>query len=65
VRRYLHAHPDGTPLPGATRILVEHERFKASLPAIAAELHLHPDEIDPFTEYRTYIEVMEIFLRQA
>lgn len=65
VRRYLHAHPDGTPLPGAARILADFERFQASLPQIAAALHLQADEIDAFQEYRTYIDVLAAFLMQS
>ena len=65
VRKYLHARPDGTPLPGATRILSEFTRFKKSLPALARELHLAPDEIDPYHDYRVYLDLLAEFLRQA
>jgi hypothetical protein len=65
VRKYLHQRPNGTPLPGTTRILAEFTRFKMSLPAIAKELHLEPDEIDPYHDYRVYIDLLTEFLRQA
>ena len=65
VRKYLHARPDGTPLPGATRIMSEFARFKTSLPALAKELHLEPDETDPFHDYRVYVDLLAEFLRQA
>ena len=65
VRKYLHARPDGTPLPGAARILSEFARFKRSLPALAKELHLEPDEIDPYHDYRVYLDLLTEFLRQA
>lgn len=63
VRRYLHAHPDGTPLAGANRMLAEHKRFKAELPALAAALHIEPEELDPYREYRTYVWLLAEFLR--
>ena len=65
VRKYLHTRPDGKPLPGATRILADFARFKISLPALAKEIHLESHEIDPFHDYRVYIDLMAEFLRQA
>jgi hypothetical protein len=65
VRKYLHKRPDGTPLPGASRILQEFERFKLSLPALAHALDLESDEIDPFTNYRVYLDILVEFLKQA
>ncbi len=65
VRRYLHTRPDGTPLPGAARIATDFARFEAELPKIAAALGLKPDEVDPFQEYRTYIDILATFLIQA
>ena len=65
VRKYLHVRPDGKPLPGATRVMEEFDRFKTSLPALAAALELTPDEIDPYHDYRDYIGLLTEFLRQA
>jgi hypothetical protein len=65
VRKYLHKRPDGAPLPGATRIIKEFNRFKASLPELAEALELEPDEIDPFQNYRVYIDILTEFLKQA
>lgn len=65
VRRYLHARPDGTPLPGAARILERFNNFKAALPSLATALEIATDEVDPFREYRTYIWLMAEFIRTA
>ncbi|MEQ1612932.1 MAG: hypothetical protein ABL904_09265 [Hyphomicrobiaceae bacterium] len=65
VRKYLHVRPDGKPLPGATRVMEEFDRFKTSLPALAAALELTPNEIDPYHDYRDYIGLLTEFLRQA
>jgi len=65
VRKYLHLRPDGQPLPGATRIMAEFNRFKNSLPALASALDLTPDEIDPYHDCRDYIGLLTEFLRQA
>ena len=65
VRKYLHARPEGRPLPGATRMLAEFNRFKSALPKLAHELQLELHEIDPYREYRVYLDVLVEFLRQA
>jgi hypothetical protein len=65
VRKCLHQRPDGTPLPGAARILAEFVRFNAALPVLAKELQLQPDEVDPFHDYRVYMDILSEFLRQA
>lgn len=59
VRRYLHLRPDGTPLPGAARMLEKFNSFKAALPG----LDIAPDEIDPYRDYRTYLWLLTEFLR--
>ena len=65
VRRYLHARPDGTPLPGAAALLREFLVFKRELPAVGARVGLATREIDAFKEYRTYFELLTEFLRLA
>ena len=63
VRGYLHAKPDGRPLPGAARILDEFRRFKTFRHDYAAALEIAPDELDPFRDYRDYNIVQKEFLR--
>jgi hypothetical protein len=63
VRAYLHAKPDGRPLPGATRILEIFSRFKSRRPDYAAALDIAPHELDPFRDYRDYAIVQKEFLR--
>ncbi len=65
VRGYFHKRPDGSQLPGAARILKDFERFKAALPALAAALHIAPDELDPYRDYRDYVVLMIEFLKLA
>lgn len=65
VRRYLHAKPDGEPLPGPARIVKEYRHFKHQLPQMASALHIAPDEIDPFREYRTYVALLSEYLSLA
>lgn len=65
VRRYLHRRPDETPLPGAGFMSDEFDRFKSSVPRIAAALKIAPDELDPIRDYRDYIAVLTEFLAQS
>lgn len=65
IRAYLHTRPDGSHLPGAARVMSEFHRFKASLPDLAAALHIAPDELDAFRDYRDYLSLMVEFLKQA
>ena len=65
VRRYLHLRPDGSQLPGAAHMLAEFNRFKRSLPSLAATLRIAPDELDPFRDYRGYVALLAEFLVQA
>ena len=65
VRRYLHQRPDGTQLPGAAHILDEFNRFKTSLPVMAASLKIADNELDPFRDYRDYTALLAEFLLQA
>ncbi len=62
VRRYLHEGPEGIQLPGARTIVSEFKHFKARLPELAAALMIEPGEIDPFTEYRSYISLLQEYL---
>lgn len=65
VRRYLGAEPDGTQLPGASHILAEFTRFKATLPELAATLRIRIDEINPYRDYRDYVALLNVFLELA
>ncbi len=65
VRRYLHQTPDGATLPGANRIIAEFRRFQSELPDLGEEADLTPDEIDPFRDYRTYLQLVTGFLSLA
>ena len=65
VRRYLHLKPDGRQLPGTAHMLVEFNRFKADLPALAATLKIATDELDPFRDYRDYMALLAQFLLEA
>ena len=65
VRGHLHTRPDGTSLPGAARILETFDRFKTSLPEMAAMLGIARHEIDPYRDYRVYMELLTEFLRLA
>jgi hypothetical protein len=65
VRRYLAVRPDGGQLPGAARIISEFQRFKQSLPDLAASLHIAPTEIDPIRDYRDYVALLSEFLKRA
>ena len=65
VRRYLHAGPDGTTLPGATRIAGEFKRFQAMLPELGEALGIAPDEMHPYREYKTYLVLLEQYLSLA
>ena len=65
VRRYLHRRPDDTALPGAAFMSAEFDRFKSSVPGIAAALKIAPNELDPIRDYRDYISVLTEFLAQS
>jgi len=63
VRGYLHARPDGSQLPGVARNIEVFNRFKASLPELAAALHIKPNEIDAFRDYRDFVALLAEFLK--
>ena len=63
VRNDLHAEPGGKQLPGTARIIEVFNNFKAALPALAEALHIRPDEIDAFRDYRDYLALLSEFLR--
>ena len=65
VRRYLGTQPDGDHLPGTTHILGQFNRFKSSLPKLAARLRIAPHEFDPFRDYRDFVLLLTEFLSQA
>lgn len=63
VRGYLRSTPSGQPLPGASRIQAVFEHFKSVRSRYARALHIAPDEIDPFRDYRDYLVVQEEYLK--
>lgn len=62
VRRFLHARPDGSQLPGAASIRDAFARFKSDVPKLAADLSIAADEIDPLRDYRDYVALLRAFL---
>ena len=63
MRSYLRTKPDGSPLPGAARIIAVFDEFKGELPSLAAALQIGADEIDPFRNYRDYVALLAEFLK--
>lgn len=62
VTQYLHATPEGQVLRGAQSTIVRFERFKETLPGMAAALHRADSEVDPFKNYRVYLALLSEFL---
>ena len=48
--------------PGAAHIGRSFALFKSELPRLAAALNIADNEIDPFHDYRDYIQLLESFL---
>jgi hypothetical protein len=65
VRKYLHKGPDDITLPGASRYVEEFARFRANLSRLATALDMTPQEIHPFREYKTYMELLSIYLSEV
>lgn len=65
VCRYLHRTPDGRLLPGPQSYVAAFTKFKADLPGMAARLQWSHDEIDPYADYRVYLELLSEFHRAA
>ena len=63
VRRYLHATPRGRLLPGPPSYIGGFRKFKEDLPGIAAAAEWGDEEIDPFQQYRVYLELLDEFVR--
>jgi hypothetical protein len=63
VRRYLHSRPLGAPLPGTQHIHEVLESFQSALPEMSQELRIRHNEIDSFSDYRTYAHFVTAFLR--
>jgi len=61
VRRFLHARPDGSQLPGAAHIGRAFAQFKLELPSLASALNIAKNEIDPFRDYRHFVKLLEQF----
>ena len=62
VRRYLHNRWLGAPLPGTQHINEALGSFKSALPGMANELRIKHDEVDAFSDYRTYAHFVAAFL---
>ena len=62
VRRYLHQSPLGAPLPGAGHIGGSLKTFQMELPDLAAASRIRMDEVDSFSDYRTYAHFVTAFL---
>ena len=62
VTRYLHTSPQGKVLRGAQSTIARFERFKETLPALAAALDRAHSEVDPFRDYRVYLALLKEFV---
>ena len=62
VIRYLHGTPTGRVLEGPQIAIRRFERFKETLPAMAADLGRAPDEVDPYHDYAVYLSLLTEFL---
>jgi len=63
VSRFLHVTPDGSLLPGPQSYTEAFARFKAALPRIAAALDWDAAEIDPYANYRVYLQFVAEFMK--
>ena len=62
VTRYLHATPQGRVLRGAQSTIARFERFKETLPVMAAALGRAHSEVDPIKDYRVYVALLTEFV---
>ena len=62
VTRYLHATPQGTVLRGAQSTIARFDRFKETLPVMAAALDRAHSEVDPIKDYRVYVALLTEFV---
>lgn len=65
VRGYLHTTPSGKLLPGPPSYVAGFTKFKADLPAIAKRAEWGGENIDPLADYRTYLEFLAEYIREA
>lgn len=63
VRKYLQSGPNDRPLPGAQHVHEKFLEFSAILPELAKRAKVSPEEVDPFEEYRDYIDFLAAYLR--
>ena len=63
VSRFLHVTPDGHLLPGPQSYIEAFAQFKIALPRIAAALDWDADEIDPYVDYRVYLQFVGEFMK--
>ena len=62
VTRYLHATPQGRVLRGAQSTIARFDRFKETLPMMAAALGRAHNEVDPIKDYRVYVALLTEFV---
>ena len=62
VTRYLHATPQGRVLRGAQSTIARFDRFKETLPVMAAALGRAHNEVDPIKDYRVYVALLTEFV---
>ena len=66
VSRYLHKTPEGGHLPGPKWLAESFALFKDDvLPALAAAAKRTLTEVDPFNDYRVYLDFVNAFLVEA
>lgn len=65
VSRYLHTTPRGRLLPGPQHYIAGFRQFKEDLPGIAAGLEWGAAEIDPYENYRAYLDFLAEFMKTA
>src|SRR5262245_40062154 len=63
VSRFLHATPHGRLLPGPRSYVEAFARFKTALPSIAAALDWNAAEVDPYADYRVYLQFVAAFMK--
>jgi hypothetical protein len=66
VSRYLHRTPDGRTLPGPKWLAESFILFKTEvLPVMLEAAKRTPAEVDPFLDYRVYLDFVDAFLVEA
>jgi hypothetical protein len=58
IRDHLEFSRDGTRLPGAQKLAKQFSKFKSDLPKLAAAQYLELNELDPYANYRDYLDLV-------